>query len=129
MILLNARTREARFCARTLVAGLALATIVAPLAVSAADYTGYALLWSRQSSGGKVSLAAFTLDGVTTGYNANRTDGKTVHFKKTVGEYVRLVDEFYDKNPTARNVSPAAVLLCLADTPAYDCDDLTKPKK
>jgi hypothetical protein len=129
MFLLIARMCCAAVPARTLVAGLALATIAAPLAVSAADYTGYALLWSRQSSGGKVSLAAFTIDGVTTGYNANRSDGKTIHFKKSVGEYVRLVDEFYDKNPNARNVSPAAVLLCLADTPAYDCDDLTKAKK
>lgn len=129
MFLLIARKCRDGVCARTLVAGLALATIVAPLGVSAADYTGYALLWSRQSSGGKVSLAAFTIDGVTTGYNANRSDGKTIHFKKSVGEYVRLVDEFYDKNPNARNVSPAAVLLCLADTPAYDCEDLTKVKK
>ncbi len=116
-----------RLCSSLAVA--ALAAVLAPPAASAADYMGYALLWSRQSSGGKASLAAFTIDGVTTGYNANRADGKTVHFKKSIGEYVRLVDDFYDKNPNARNVSPAAVLLCLADTPVYDCDDLNKPKK
>lgn len=108
---------------------LALVAVLSPLVAPAADYTGYALLWSRQSSSGKTSLAAFTIDGVTTGYNANRSDGKTVHFKKSIGEYVRLIDDFYDKNPNARSVAPAAVLLCLADTPVYDCDDLTKPKK
>jgi hypothetical protein len=84
MFLLTGRRCSAAVCARMLVAGLALATIVVSFTVSAADYTGYALLWSRQSS---------------------------------------------DKNPNARNASPAAVLLCLADTPVYDCGDLTKVKK
>jgi hypothetical protein len=115
--------------ARRLAALLALVAVLAPLAAPAADYTGFALLWSRQSSSGKTSLAAFSVEAVTTGYNANRSDGKTVHFKKSIGEYVRLIDDFYDKNPNARNVSPSAVLLCLADTPVYDCIDLNKEKK
>ena len=114
---------------RSLTAMLALVAVIAPLAAPAADYTGYALLWSRQSSSGKTSLAAFTIDGVTTGYNTNRSDGKTVHFKKSIGEYVRLIDDFYDKNPNARNVTPSAVLLCLADTPVYECIELNKEKK
>jgi hypothetical protein len=115
--------------ARGLPALLALVAVLAPLPGPAADYTGYALLWSRQSSEGKTSLAAFSVEAVKTGYNANRSDGKTIHFKKSIGEYARLVDDFYDKNPNARNVSPSAVLLCLADTPVYDCSDLNKEKK
>ncbi|MEA2784980.1 MAG: hypothetical protein QOF71_1084 [Candidatus Eremiobacteraeota bacterium] len=115
--------------ARRLAALLALVAVLAPLAAPASDYIGYALLWSRESSSGKTSLAAFSVEAVKTGYNVNRSDGKTIHFKKSIGEYARLIDEFYDKNPNARSVSPSAILLCLADTPVYDCTDLTKEKK
>ncbi len=114
---------------RAFVAAAVLAATVVPLSAFGADYTGYALVWSRHSAGGKAQVAVFAIDGVATGYNASRPLDKRIHFNKTIAEYVRLIDDFYDKHPDARNVSPSAVLLCLADTPVYACDDLTGPKK
>lgn len=118
--------RHTAIRARALLWGVALLPALAPIAVSAADYKGYSLLWSRQSYSVKIAVTAFMVEGVTTGYNANRSDGKTLHFKKPIGDYVKLIDDFYGKNPTARSATPSEVLLCLADTPVYDCEELAK---